>query len=113
MIRRNKKTGPEPEHDPEGTVDLTEVVHTYATQAQAAADLAEVDTTHLDTPTANPNALQTLNTERDTTAREKIRLDYERERMTLQADHARQVDRNRAERRSEERRVGKGRRDEK
>lgn len=98
MIRRNKKTGPE--HDaPEGAVDLTEVVHTYATQAQAAADLAEVDTTHLDTPTANPNALQTLNTERDTTAREKIRLDYERERMTLQADHARQVDRNRAERR--------------
>ncbi|WP_158070398.1 hypothetical protein [Nocardiopsis sp. CNR-923] len=32
----------------------------YAAQAEAAADLAEVDTTHLDQPHANPNALAVL-----------------------------------------------------
>lgn len=93
MIRRNKQTGPEPEHDaPEGAVDLTEVVHTYATQAQAADALAEVDTTHLDTPTANPNALDTLNTERTRTARERITLDYERERLIARDEHQLLID---------------------
>ena len=102
MSRNNKKTprtgAPTPaEHTP--APDLTEIVSAYAAQAQAADSLAEVDTTHLDTPEANPNTVATLNTERDATARAKIQLDYERERMTQQADHERLIDRYRAERR--------------
>src|SRR5690625_104055 len=80
-----RPTGAGPETVP--AVDLDTVVDAYAEQAQAAADLAEVDTTHLDTPTANPNALDTLNAERTHTAREKIGLDYERERLVARDEH--------------------------
>ena len=96
---RSRRERPEPVEPVEQPVDLDEVVQAYAAQAAAADQLADVDTTHLDTAHVNPNALSVLNNERDTTARERIRLDYERERMTQQADHERQVDRYRAERR--------------
>ncbi|MFE1396264.1 hypothetical protein ACFW3Z_25645 [Nocardiopsis alba] len=96
---RSRRERPEPVEPVEQPVDLDEVVQAYAAQAAAADQLADVDTTHLDTAHVNPNALSVLNNERDSTARERIRLDYERERMTQQADHERQVDRYRAERR--------------
>lgn len=88
MIRRNKQT------DPEGasSIDLDQAVDTYAAQADAADQLADVDTTHLDTPYANPAALDTLTTERTATAREKIQLDYERERLTARDEHQVLVD---------------------
>ena len=95
MSKRNRPDDPAPQEAP----PLEEVVQAYAAQAAAADELAEVDTTHLDTPEANPNTVATLNSERDATARAKIQLDYERERMTQQADHERLIDRYRAERR--------------
>ncbi|MFI6579351.1 winged helix-turn-helix domain-containing protein [Nocardiopsis sp. NPDC050513] len=85
-----KKNKPHPAGAPveeSPAVDLTQVVAAYAAQAKAAADLAEVDTAHLDTPTANPNALATLNAERDATARAKIQLDFERERLVARDAH--------------------------
>jgi hypothetical protein len=73
--------------EPALAVDLTQVVADYAAQAKAADSLAEVDTTHLDTPHANPAALATLTAERTRTAREKIELDFERERLTARDEH--------------------------
>lgn len=84
-MTRNSKKSPRPEAAP--AVDLTEVVSAYAAQAQAADSLAEIDTTHLDTHYANPAALDTLNTERTRTAREKIQLDFERKRLLAQDEH--------------------------
>jgi hypothetical protein len=89
-VNRNKKKPPQtgalaPEDTP--AVDLTKVVAAYAAQAQAADQLAQVDTKRLDTPTANPNALATLNAERDRTAREQIQLDFERERLVARDEH--------------------------
>lgn len=88
-MSRNKKSprAGAPASEAAPAVDLTEVVSAYAAQAQAADSLAEVDTTHLDTPYANPAALDTLNTERTRTAREKIALDFERERLVAQDEH--------------------------
>ncbi|WP_174546550.1 hypothetical protein [Nocardiopsis dassonvillei] len=89
-MNRNKKKPPQtgalaPEDTP--AVDLTKVVAAYAAQAQAADQLAQVDTKRLDTPTANPNALATLNAERDRAAREQIQLDFERERLVARDEH--------------------------
>lgn len=82
----NKKTkSPSGETGP--AEDLVQVVENYAAQADAAADLAEVDTRHLDQPTANPAAVATLNAERDRAARERITLDYERERVRERDEH--------------------------
>ncbi|RKR98981.1 hypothetical protein DFP74_6702 [Nocardiopsis sp. Huas11] len=90
-MNRNKKkasrTGVPAPIETAQDVDLDEVVDAYAAQAQAADQLAQVDTTHLDTPYANPAALDTLNTERTATAREKIALDFERERLTARDAH--------------------------
>ena len=82
----NKKTSPSGETTGPAE-DLAQVVETYAARADAAADLAEVDTRHLDTPTANPAAVATLNAERDRAARERITLDYERERVRDRDEH--------------------------
>jgi hypothetical protein len=82
-----KKKGPKGPESDEPAVDLTEVVKAYAAQAKAADELAQVDTTHLDTPEANPQALATLTTERTRTAREKIELGFERERLVARDDH--------------------------
>lgn len=97
--RKARRTAAETPETAAGPQDLDAVVQDYAAQAEAADALAEVDTTHLDRPEANPHALATLNTERTRTARERIALDYERERMTAEADHARLVDRITEERR--------------
>ncbi|MEE2041560.1 hypothetical protein Q8791_30495 [Nocardiopsis sp. CT-R113] len=72
--------------------DLSEVVADYTAQAAAADQLAQVDTTHLDTPEANPQALSTLTSERTRTAREKIELGYARERLEATDDHQALVD---------------------
>ncbi|MEU3017171.1 hypothetical protein ABZ635_07225 [Nocardiopsis sp. NPDC007018] len=96
----NKRNREKPDHPPTpAALPLDEVVKAYAAQAKAADQLADVDTTHLETPTVNPNVVGVLNAERDHTARERIRLDYQRERMSDAADHERLVDRHRAERR--------------
>jgi hypothetical protein len=84
-VKPRKKDSPTSPDEPE--VDLTEVVKAYAAQAAAADELAQVDTKRLDTPTANPNALATLNRERDAAAREKIELDFERERLVARDEH--------------------------
>ncbi|MFE0270468.1 hypothetical protein ACFWZ7_24775 [Nocardiopsis alba] len=96
---RSRRERPEPVEPVEHPVDLNAIVQAYAAQAAAADQLADVDTTHLDTAHVNPNALAVLNNERDSTARERIRLDYERERLEIEADHQRRLDRHRAERR--------------
>jgi hypothetical protein len=83
-VSKRNRTDEEP---PTPAPDLAEVVAAYAAQAAAADELAEVDTERLDTPTANPNALATLNVERDTTARERIQLDFERERLVARDEH--------------------------
>lgn len=98
-MRWRTTTPPAPTGEPDPSPDLDQAVQAYAAQARAADELAEVDTAQLDEPTANPNALDTLNAERDRAARERIQLDYARERMTAEAEHARLVDRLTEERR--------------
>lgn len=86
MNRNRKSPAAAPAPGP-APVDLSQVVSAYADQAKAADALAAVDTKRLDTPTANPNVLATLNAERDAAARERIELDYARQRITARDEH--------------------------